>query len=336
MKGIDMEKRIDIIVTTISGSILDWKKINNIEPEFRKCYSGPINVHIVDSHAKAREKTSKAVEEGSRIIISAGGSGTFNSVLEGCYAAGLPKDLRLAFLRKGSADLLGKVLKIPDQLSQAVGIISQSIKEDKIIQADVIEVEGTGIDDKPWKRHFIGFGGVGVFGDVPYFSERWYSKYYKGILGTLFGDRGPFIVTVILSLMKHYIDIILQRKFKFSLVSDDLLIPPQKYSSIIILNGDLGKDFSLAKGIPLKSGYFITVTMRDLGLFTSVKQLIHIGKGDIFNYSKKLGTESFKLKNLKIIPDNSKPYMVNIDGLPVYAKGNIKYRISDTVNLITG
>ncbi len=331
------KKRIDIIATTISGAISDWKKIDRLGVEFEKYYSGPSKVHIVNSHAEAEAKTQEVIENGGRIIVSAGGAGTFNSVLEGSHTiSGRPENLRLAFLRKGSADLIGKVLKIPDDLSLAVGIISQSIENDRWIQADVIEVEGTDANGNQWKRHFIGFGGVGVFGDVPYFTEGRMIKYYKGILGSLFGDRGPFIVGANCALIKHYIDNILHRTPKFGLLADGLDIPPERYNSIIILNGDLGKDFPLAKGIPLGSGYFQTVAMRDLGFFSSYKQIIHCWKGDILNYSEQLGTESFKIeKELKIIPENSEQYMVNIDGLLMRTIGITHYHISDRVKLIT-
>lgn len=333
-----MKKGIDIVATTISGAVSDWKKIGGLEAEFKKYYSGLSKVHLADSHAEARAKTQELVEKGSRTIVSGGGAGTFNSVLEGCYTAGgLPENLRLAFLRKGSADLIGKVLKIPDELSSAVRIISQSIEEDQVIEADIIEANGTDLSGNQWKRHFIGFGGVGVFGDVPYFTENRMIKYYKGILGSLFGDRGPFMVGVSCALIKHYIDNFLQRTPRFSLVADGLDISPEKYSSIVILNGDLGKDLPLGKGIPLGSGYFQTITIRDLGFLASCQQLTHCWKGDIFDYSEKLGTKSFKIeKELKIIPEGSEQYMVNIDGLLVRTKGITRYHVSDRVKLITG
>lgn len=333
-----MKKRIDVITTTISGAISDWKKIDSLGTEFKKYYSGPSKVHIVNSHAEAQAKTQEVIREGSRIIVSAGGAGTFNSVLEGCHRkSGLPKDLRLAFLRKGSADLIGKALKIPDDLSKAVRIIFQGIEKDRSIPTDVIEVEGIDINDNQWRRHFIGFGGVGVFGDIPYFTESRVTKYYKGILGSLFGDRGPFIVGANCALIKHHIDNLLRRTPRFRLVADDLYIPPNRYNSVVILNGDLGKDFPLAKGIPLGSGYFQTVAMRDLGFFASYKQIIHCWRGDIFDYSEKLGTKFFKIKKeLKIIPEDSRQYMVNIDGLLMRTKGTIRYHISDRVKLITG
>ena len=61
--------------------------------------------------------------EGVRHLVSAGGSGTFNAVLEGCCDSGVALgEIRLGFLRKGSADLIGKVLGMPDAIEAAVDV----------------------------------------------------------------------------------------------------------------------------------------------------------------------------------------------------------------------
>ena len=308
-------KTINVIATTISGSIKDWQKLASIEREFKKFYEGKINICIVDSHKEARERTNELVKKGERIIVSAGGAGTFNSVLEGSrLTEGFPEDLRLAFLRKGSADLIGRVLKIPDELTAAAEIISTSIKEDKTIESDVIEVN---TDEK--KYHLIGFGGIGVFGVVPYFTESRFIKYYKGLLGYFFGDKGPFLVGVNLATIKYYKD-----------------LPAREYSSVIIMNGDLGKIFPLATGMPLSTGEFKVIILKDLGLVNSYRQMIHLGKGDFEEFKEKLGVQTLKTKVLTIIPEEPHEYMVNVDGLLVRTKEEINFRVSDQIKLITG
>jgi len=324
-------KAINIIATTISGSIKDWKKIDLAKGEFKKYYTGKINIYVVDSHNKAREKANELVEKGEKIVVSAGGAGTFNSVLEGCrLKKGFPDGLRLAFLRKGSADLIGKVLNIPDELAAAAKIISNSIIEDKVIKSDVIEVS---IDDK--KYHFIGFGGVGIFGIVPYFTESRFKKYYKGLLGHWFGDRGPFLFGVNLAMFKYYKDKIF-KKTKFMINMEGKEFPAEQYSSIIIMNGDLGKDFPLARGMPLATRNFEVILFKDFGLFNSYSQMIHAWKGDIKNYEEKLGAKILRTKTLTIAPEKPNEYMVNVDGLLVKTRGKINYRLSDRIKLITG
>ncbi|MBA7641331.1 hypothetical protein ES703_49008 [subsurface metagenome] len=324
-------KTINIITTTISGSIKDWRKMKLLEKEFQKHYFGKVSVFEFDSHKGAKEKAHELIEKGETIIVSAGGAGTFNSVLEGARLKfGFPEGLRLAFLRKGSADLIGKVLKIPDDLKEAAKIINNSIKNDKTITSDVIELE---IDFQ--KYHFIGFGGVGIFGIVPFFTENRLKKYYKGLLGYFFGDRGPFLVGANLAVFKHYKDKILRKK-EFIVEVDDKKLPAKQYSSIIIVNGDLGKDFPIAKGMPLGNGDFKVILLEDLGILKTYQQIIHIWKGDLEKFKEKLGVQILNAKKLTIAPQKPFEYMVNVDGLLVRTQKTIHYKISDSIKLITG
>jgi len=122
-----MSTTIDVIATTISGSISDWSKVERIGPLFAEHGFDDLHLHVVKSHAEARERACELVADDRRLLISAGGSGTFNAVLEGCCDAKVPLgDIRLGFLRKGSSDLLGKVLGMPDEIEAAVPAMSFS------------------------------------------------------------------------------------------------------------------------------------------------------------------------------------------------------------------
>jgi hypothetical protein len=98
---------IEVIATTMSGSIQDQRNVQRIGPEFQSRTSRQVCVHLADSHAEAQAIAHAVVAGGGRTIISAGGAGTFNAVLEAAHLRGtVPSDLRLAFLRKGSANLI--------------------------------------------------------------------------------------------------------------------------------------------------------------------------------------------------------------------------------------
>ena len=115
-------KRIDVMATTISGSIADWKKVERIVPLFAEHGYRDVRLHKVDSHAAARAAACTALKEGGRIPISAGGSGTFRAVLEGCIDSGIELDqqVRAALVgRRGhfldALDRAELVLHRPDQ-----------------------------------------------------------------------------------------------------------------------------------------------------------------------------------------------------------------------------
>ena len=50
-----------------------------------------------------------------------------------------------------------------------------------------LEVRFNDSQSQSEKFHMIGFGGVGIFGDIPRFTESRFIKYYKGFLGYFFG-----------------------------------------------------------------------------------------------------------------------------------------------------
>ena len=133
------DKKIDVIATSISGSIKDWGKVKYIVPLFNKHGYENVELITVDSHAAARNRAKESIQSGTRIIISAGGSGTFNSILEGCCDSGLDlKKLQLGFLRKGSADLIGKTLGMPDDINQAIKVFADSINDSISINKRVV------------------------------------------------------------------------------------------------------------------------------------------------------------------------------------------------------
>ncbi|MFH1409247.1 MAG: diacylglycerol kinase family protein [Nanoarchaeota archaeon] len=321
-------RTINVIATSMSGSVKDWKKLDLLESTFKKYTTTKVNIFIVDTHQEARKKANELVSKGARIIVSAGGAGTFNSVLEGCrQKKGFPPKLRLAFLRKGSADLIGKTLGMSDDLDECVQSICMSLKKDKIVLSDVIRCETNN-----QQSHFIGFAGLGIFGIVPHFTENRFIKNYKGILGWFFGDRGPFFVGAQLALLKYYMSRTLRRR-NCSLSTGKKKFSPVRYANIIILNGDLGKDFPLAKGIPLESNSFKVVLFPNLGMINTYHQFSSSWKGKT-DEMKKRGIHSVVTNKLIIEPDDKDETMINIDGLLLKGKGRIMFSVTDKVALI--
>ncbi|MGA7669306.1 MAG: diacylglycerol kinase family protein [Nitrolancea sp.] len=328
--------RIEVVATTMSGSIQDQRKVGRIGPEFRARTMRPVRVHPVDSHAAARSVAHDVVVNGGRILISAGGGGTFNAVLEGAHVDGaVPPDLLLAFLRKGSADLMGKVLNIPDDLPEAVQAIVDGIETDSGIGADILSITSDDRDGKPQQTHLIGFGGFGLFGEVPRISESRLVKYYKGFLGTLFGDFGPFYVALALATVWWQISHLFGRVSPISLTLDDEQLPPELWATIVVINGDLGHDFPLGKGLDFASGTFRVVAIRYDGVRRMLKQIIACRTADILEQPEHYRALVREVRSLRVMPNKTtRPYMVNIDGLRMTARGPVHVSISGNVRLI--
>jgi diacylglycerol kinase family enzyme len=326
---------IEVIATTISGSIQDQAKIDFIEPEFRARTSRSVHLNTVNSHAAAREVTHDLVARGARLLVSAGGAGTFNAVLEGAHLQdGPPSDLRLAFLRKGSADLLGKALGIPDALPAAVQAIIDGIEARQEVPADILEVEVASLSGEAQVRHFVGFGGFGVFGEIPRFTETRVVKLYKGILGSLFGDLGPFFVGLPLAVASWQLQRLLGRVPPSRLRLDAEALPLDTWSAVLVLNGDLGKDFPLGRGLALGSGGFRVVALRYRGLRNSLRQIVACRDGRVLQDPPAYDAVVRTVGALEMDPGHDRAYMINVDGLRLHGRGPAAVRVSGRIRLI--
>jgi diacylglycerol kinase family enzyme len=327
---------IEVIATTMSGSLKDQRKVGRIGPEFRARTERPVRVHLANTHAEARDLAHAAVVDGGRILVSAGGAGTFNAVLEGAHVDGaIPPDLRLAFLRKGSADLIGKTLRIPDNLPGAVTAIMAGVERDCLTTADVLAVETAEPDGAVQRRHLVGFGGFGLFGDVPRFTESRFIKYYKGILGTLFGDLGPFFVGLALAAIRWRIQRTLGRAPRLVLTLDGEPTPAREWGAVVVMNGDLGKDFPLGRGLPLGSGAFRVIALPYLGLRPMLRQIVACRTGRIIDDPERFGALVRTVRTLRVQPlGDQREAMVNVDGLKLLTRGDVTVTVAGQARLV--
>jgi diacylglycerol kinase family enzyme len=330
--------RIDVVATTMSGSIEDQRKIGRIGPELRARTARAVRVHRADSHAEAQALTHDAVRRGGRLLVSAGGAGTFNAVLEGAHLDGrVPDDLRLAFLRKGSADLIGKRLGIPDTLPEAVEAIVGGIESGDTVAADVLDVTATAPTGEPVTRHLIGFGGLGVFGDIPRFTESRAIKAYKGVLGQLFGDLGPFMTGFALATVYWNVGRLRDHRPRTTLTLDGDVLPAATWVSVILLNGDLGRDFRLGRDLDLASGSFRVIALRYLGPRETVRQALACKTAAVLDNPDRYGAIVRTVRTLAAQPERpDHVQMVNVDGLKVLARGGVTVSVGSRVALVPG
>jgi diacylglycerol kinase family enzyme len=327
-----MNDKIGVIATTISGSIKDWGKIPKIVPLFKENGLNNVNLFSVASHTDARQKATELVKEGCDIIISAGGSGTFNAVVEGCCDAGERLDLlRIGFLRKGSADLIGKALGMSDDIEEAIRVFVNSIKHDYYIHCDILKAIDKG--GKSINRRFVGYGGAEIFGGVPYYTENRFIKYYKGLLSQLFGDMGPFFVGMCLSTINKLLS---GKKKRWEIKVNGEIVDQGKFQALIIVNGDLGPNLPFAQNKPLGSGEFYLFTLRDLGLLKLLPQTKHAWDGSVLDNPERWGFKSHIIKeSLEIIACDGLVFPLNTDGSTMICKGAVQIKIVDQIKLIS-
>src|SRR5579885_1057955 len=106
----------------------------------------------------ARRLAAQAIAEGFDLIVSAGGDGTVNEVLNGMGdSPGAWERVRLGILPLGTANVFARELKIPAGLEQAWKILQHG-RERKM---DLPRAEFSA-DGKPQRRYFIQLAGAGL------------------------------------------------------------------------------------------------------------------------------------------------------------------------------
>jgi len=325
---------IEVIATTTSGSVADWSKVKQIVLLFHKYGFTDVNLVEVSSHEKARDAARSALENSCRYPISAGGSGTFRAVLEGCIHSECPlSDIRLGFLRKGSADLIGKSLGMPDEIEDSVRVLAEAICKDKWVPADILKAQVS--SERVRNHYFIGYGGTGIFGRIPFYTENRFKKLYKGILGQFCGDLGPFITGMSLALIEKTIKSIYLQPLVTQIMVDDEPLAEGRYQAVIVVNGYLGPDLPFSDK-PLGSGEFYIFAIRDLGLFTLLSQVKHALRGTISEYQEELGFESYVARrSMELRCKSDLPFPVNIDGTMVMTDKGVTLGIYGGVPLLT-
>jgi diacylglycerol kinase family enzyme len=327
-----MSTAIDVIATTVSGSISDWAKVERIQPLFAEHGFDDLRLHVVDSHAEARAQARRVLAGGRRLLISAGGSGTFNAVLEGCCDTNVPLgDIRLGFLRKGSADLLGKVLGMPDEIEAAVAVFAQSIRAGHVLPCDVLSARSETGEAAP--RHFVGYGGAEIFGRIPHFTENRFMKWYKGVLSQVFGDLGPFTLGMTLALLEKALKGPFGRR-PWRILLDGQEVAVGRYQALIIVNGYLGPDMPYSDD-DLGSGCFHLFALSDLGTRRLIGQARHARDGSIMHNPDKWGMAHYTVKGtLCLEPVSSESFPLNVDGSTLLCKGGTTIKRVDGINLI--
>jgi diacylglycerol kinase family enzyme len=325
----DRDTRIEVIATGVSGSISDWAKVERIQPLFADRGWAAVNLSKVERHAEARTRATELVHDGARLIISAGGSGTFNAVMTGCIDAGVPLDeIRLGFLRKGSADLIGKVLGMPDEIETAIDVFSEAIEQDRTAPCDLLRVDAPHVPP----RYFVGYGGAELFGRIPHFTENRFMKWYKGVLSQMFGDLGPFTTGMTLALIERVFTAPFTRAREWILHADGVQALEGRFQALIIVNGYLGKDLAFSDDA-LGSGRFHCFALRDHGILRLLAQAKAARSGIIADDPEYWGmehvicTESLEL-------NCGRDFALNVDGSTLKASGITSIRRVGVLQLL--
>jgi len=146
---------------------------------------------ITESPGHATELAKSAVERGYGLVVSVGGDGTINEIVNGLYESGGIKDVMLGIISAGTGSDYIRSLGLPCHFKEAC----QRLINPRKLAVDVGMAEYAGNGRKA-KRLFVNFAGLGFDAEVVKATTRRYKalgskpSYLAGLLTTFLLYRG--------------------------------------------------------------------------------------------------------------------------------------------------
>jgi diacylglycerol kinase (ATP) len=176
-------------VNPISGAGKTAKRWSHIKQFLTK--SGLKFEHdITEAPGHAIELAKSAVSKGYELIVSVGGDGTINEVVNGIYASGSLKDVNLGIIGSGTGGDYIRTLGVPQDCLQAC----ERLLHPKRISVDLGVVEHA-VNGEKKKRLFVNFAGLGFDAEIVRATTTRFKKfgsvpaYLMGLLSTLITYR---------------------------------------------------------------------------------------------------------------------------------------------------
>lgn len=252
----------------------DWDRISGL---FAK-EDIPVSARFTEKKGQAIEFAREAVEKGFRQIISVGGDGTLNEIVNGLFNQDKisPKEIVIGMIPVGTGNDWGRMFSIPLVYEGAVHLI----KENKTMLHDIGVINYySGAQQQ--KRYFINIAGLG-------FEALVVKKTNKQ------KDKGR-------SNQAMYFYNLLSSLISYKKITADIIIDEKKFTSRIfsinVGNGRYcgGGMRQTPEALP-DDGFFDITVIRDMGMIEVMRSLKLLYDGTILSHPKVDGYRSTNLR----------------------------------------
>lgn len=282
---LNVENSWFIIANPTSGNrkfSIQWEEIQqllnnkNLDYSFAFTQFSKHEIELVDT----------AIKQGFRNIISVGGDGTLHHVVNGIMLQRYVKtsDITIAVIPQGTGNDWIKNYNIPNDVEKAIEIIA---KKKTILQdIGVLETEDKSIS------YFNNVAGLGYDGYIVNKLKK--LKRFGSIAYLLSGLAG----------------LLFYKKTFFKIIFDDKIIETRCLMTIFGVCKYSGGGIQFTKDVNPTDGLFDITIAKNLNLFDLIFNIKKLYNGEIVHHKK---VETYKTKEIRVIPQTSKPF-IQADG----------------------
>ena len=277
-----LQKEWLVIVNPNSGKgkgRKDWDTISSIlKKEDLSC-----TVKFTERKGHAIVLTSEAINEGFRKIITVGGDGTLNEVVNGVFSNDIcpTTDIALALIPVGTGNDWGRMFGIPSDYAKAIKII----RDHKLMLHDIGLVsyyEETGTK----KRYFINIAGVGfesaVVNRTNYQKDRGH------------GGKAIYFYNLLISLLTY-------KNTKAEIIIDNQTLTADIFSLNVGNGRYCGGGMRQTPNALPNDGLLDVTIINDMGKIEIIRNLKILYDGTILNHPK---VDGYKGRNIKVTSDS--------------------------------
>ncbi len=297
--GIDEERR-DIrkvraraIVNPASSNGSTGKQWPAIEEKLRRNL-GEVDAVLTAGPGEAVEMTRRALRDGFDWIISVGGDGTLNEVVNGFFDEEIPVNdgAALSVLTSGTGGDFRRTLGLPDDLDEAV----VAIAERPVRRIDVGRIRFVGHDGASRTRYFNNIASFGLGGEVDKRVNE--MSAFKRL-----GGSASFLYAGLRSLISY-------KNKDVRLVVDDRIERRVKTRFVFVANGQYGGGgMWWAPGARLEDGLFDIVIFGDMGRARSILNMPGIYRGTHIDLP-----DVECLRGRKVTAESDDEVLLDVDG----------------------
>lgn len=271
----------------------------------------PIDYAYTTGPGDGVDITKKVLKEGYTHIISVGGDGTMNEVVNGFFSSNglINQDAELAVFSHGTGCDFTRTLQIPKGIEGFIEILNKGRKR-KVDVGEALYYDDNGQQSQ---RYFLNVADVGLGGETVARVNR-QSK--------LLGGKLSFLIGVVLSILRY------QNKV-MNCEIDGKIICTGRQNSIMVANGRyIGGGMMIAPHAELDDGFFDVVVLGDFSTWTLLRHIPKIYRGTHLIIP---GVNVYRGRSVTITSDEK--ILLDIDGEQP-GQGPVQFRLnSDSICL---
>ncbi len=282
---------IAFIVNPASANGRTRRRWREQEPAFRAVLGGAFEVHRTERPGHASELTRAALASGASTIVSVGGDGTLNEVVNGFLdEAGRPwsRNSCLAVLSLGTGADFVKTFGGPRTPAE----LAELLREPSIrtIDAGLCEFQGPAGRKSRYFLNVAEFGSGGAIVDRVNRTTKW------------FGGRVSFLIAILRTLPRY-------RNTRVMFVADNGPRREAIVNDFVIANGRyFGAGLMCAPNADLEDGLFDVVIFGDIDFRMARRNLPALRRGEHLSLKE---VSTFRCSTLTIESENE---MIDLDG----------------------